>query len=134
MRDREHRTIAQRLAAVLDHDIPIQELERLAAAGHVVTLPAQWTFIHENTPGDSCYVVLAGEVAVMRDHHEVVRLGIGAIIGEAALAKRSLRTASVCTRTPVEMFDVAYERLEELFVRTPALRERLLNPLAATAN
>lgn len=134
MRDREHRAIAQRLAAALDHDVPRDELERLAAAGHVVTLPADWTFIHENTPGDSCFIVLAGEVSVMREHREVIRLGTGSIVGEAALAKRSLRTASVCTRTPVELFDVAYERLQELFERTPALRERLVRPVGASAS
>lgn len=134
MADREHRATAQRLAAALGHDLPQDGLERLAAAGHVVTLPAGWTFIHENTPGDSCYVVLAGEVAVVRDHREVLRLGVGSIVGEAALAKRSLRTASVCTRTPVEMFDVGYERLEELFARTPTLRERLLHPVEAPAS
>jgi len=32
------------------------------------------------------------------------------------------------------MFDVGYERLEELFARTPTLRERLLHPVEAPAS
>jgi hypothetical protein len=32
------------------------------------------------------------------------------------------------------MFDVGYERLEELFARAPTLRERLLHPVEAPAS
>lgn len=132
MRDRETRLTAQRLSTALG--VSDDDLGTLAESGQIVTLPARWTFIHENTPGDSCYVVLSGEVSVMHDHVEKLRLGIGSIVGEMALAKRSLRTANVCTRTPVELFVVPYERLEPVFQRTPSLRDRLLHAAEPVAD
>ena len=41
-------------------DLSKRELEKVAKAGRLVHLPAQWSLMAETTPADKAYVLLAG--------------------------------------------------------------------------
>ena len=97
------------------------ELEALAAAGQLMTLPARWTFLHEGTPADVCYVLLEGEVRVRLGQQDRAVLGAGAVLGERALLQGSLRTASVVTSSAVRALRVEYAALSALFHLYPQL-------------
>jgi CRP-like cAMP-binding protein len=102
-----------------------QEVDRVVAAGNAIRLPAGWSPIGETTPADKAYVITAGEVSVRRAGAEIARLGPGAVMGEAALVNKTLRTATIVALTPLEVIHFTSEAIERLADEVPAFGEAL---------
>ena len=96
------------------------DAERVLAAGRALTLPKGWSPIAESTPADKAYLITAGEVSVRKGGVEIATLGPGAVVGEAAIVNRTLRSATVVALTPLEVVHFTSETLEELADRVPA--------------
>ena len=123
MRTREHRELAARLStfaafAGCEND----DLVALARAGQVRSVPASWTFVHEGTPADACYVLLEGQARVLAAGQERATIGPGAVLGEMGLLGRSLRSASLVSSGPVQALRVEYPELARLLDARPRLR------------
>lgn len=101
-------------------------LRSLAEVGRHVRLPADWTVVHEHTPGDTCYLVLAGEAEVRRNGVPVATVGAGALFGEASVLDRHLRNASVVATTSLDVLSLQCSELLDLLGRHPDLDARLL--------
>lgn len=99
------------------------DLQALLVAGRVTTLPDRWTFLHDKTPADAVYVLLAGSAQVRLAGGVVVDLEPGAVLGEMALLGHSLRRADVVTTSRVRLLRVDYEALEKLYAKHPALKD-----------
>jgi CRP-like cAMP-binding protein len=97
-----------------------QEVDRVVAAGNAIRLPEGWSPIGETTPADKAYVITAGEVSVRRAGAEIARLGPGAVMGEAALVNKTLRTATIVALTPLEVIHFTSEAIERLAAEVPA--------------
>lgn len=97
--------------------------QKLVKAADRVTLPASWAFIHENTPGDACYVLLSGTVGIYVGRNKVAELGPGEVVGEASLRDNKLRSATVSTQEPVDMLRLESADFQRLARETPALRQ-----------
>lgn len=97
-------------------------LHRVVKAADRVTLPANWAFIHEGTPGDALYILLSGTVGVYIGRTKVAELGPGEVVGEASLRDNTLRSATVSTQEPVEMLRIESADFQKLARETPALR------------
>lgn len=87
----------------------------------MTSLPAYWTFLHEGTPADSCYVLLEGQARVLAGRLECALAGPGSVLGEVGLLNRSLRTATVVTDTPVLALRIEYDVLSALCHAHPQL-------------
>lgn len=109
-----------RLEALSDSD-----LKAVVDKGRHVRLPANWSLIWERTSGDKAYLIVEGEVAVRKGKEEVARLGPGDVIGEMAIVRHKLRTASVVSLTPLEVIHFTKESLTELLEEVPAFGEAL---------
>jgi CRP/FNR family transcriptional regulator, cyclic AMP receptor protein len=101
------------------------EIARISAAGTRVRLPEGWSPIWEDTPADKAYIILSGSVSVRKDGHEVATLGEGDIVGEAAILKRSLRTASIVALTPLELIHLSADALVRLSEEMPRFGQAL---------
>jgi CRP/FNR family cyclic AMP-dependent transcriptional regulator len=101
------------------------EVDRIKNAGTFLTLPADWSPIWEKTPADKAYILLSGEVSVRRGGEEIARLGPGEIFGEVAIAKKSLRTASIVSLSQLEVLHISSDAVRELCDAVPAFRESL---------
>lgn len=99
------------------------ELQRLAKAAHRTSTSAPLPLIHEQTPSDSCYILLSGEVGVYVGRDRVAALGPGEVIGESALHRGRLRSATVTTIGPAELLRIERDDLARLLDDIPALRE-----------
>jgi CRP-like cAMP-binding protein len=99
------------------------ELQRLARAAHRTSTSAPLPLIHEQTPSDSCYILLSGEVGVYIGQDRVAALGPGEVIGESALHRGRLRSATVTTTGPAELLRIERDDLATLLNEIPALRE-----------
>ena len=101
-------------------------LRRLAEIGRHVRLPAHWTVIHEQTPGDTCYLVLEGQAEVRRADETLAVIGPGALFGEASVLDRHLRNASVVALTPLDVLSMPCADLLRVLNTHPDLTDRLL--------
>ncbi len=102
-----------------------QQVARISASGRRVTLPAGWSPIWERTPADKAYVILEGEVSVRRHGEEVARLGAGDVVGEAAIVRHSLRTASIVALSDLDLVHFTSEAVIALCEEMPAFRDAL---------
>ncbi len=93
---------------------------RVLAAGTALTVPQGWSPIAESTPADKAYLITEGEVSVRRGGTEIATLGAGAVVGEAAIVHRTLRSASVVALTPLRVVHFTSERLSALAEEVPA--------------
>ncbi|MBZ5735964.1 cyclic nucleotide-binding domain-containing protein [Nocardioides sp. TRM66260-LWL] len=101
------------------------EIAKISSAGTNVTLPEGWSPIWESTPADKAYVILKGTVSVRHHGEEIAQLGPGDIMGEAALVRRSLRTASIVALTPLELIHFTDETIRRLSIEMPKFAEAL---------
>jgi CRP-like cAMP-binding protein len=102
-----------------------EEIARISAAGTRVRVPEGWSPIWEGTPADKAYLILDGTVSVRQHGEEIARLGKGDIVGEAAIVKHSLRTASIVALTPLELVHFTDEAVRSLCEEMPSFRSAL---------
>ncbi|WP_210503305.1 cyclic nucleotide-binding domain-containing protein [Nocardioides xinjiangensis] len=96
------------------------DAQRVLAAGRALTVPQGWSPIAESTPADKAYLITEGEVSVRKGGVEVATLGPGAVVGEAAIVNRTLRSATVVALTPLRVVHFTSETIEELVDEVPA--------------
>jgi CRP-like cAMP-binding protein len=81
--------------------------------------------IQEQTPSNSCYILLSGEAGVFVGHDRVAVVGPGEVIGESALRRGKLRNATVTTIGKADVLHLARDDLDRLLQEIPALRETM---------
>jgi CRP/FNR family transcriptional regulator, cyclic AMP receptor protein len=101
------------------------ELKKLVRAAVRISVPAHWPLIHEQTPGDACYLLLSGRVAVFSGQDQVAELGPGQLVGEVSILQGRLRSATVSSIEPTQMLRIGGEDLSRLLGELPALREAI---------
>ncbi|MCH9668675.1 MAG: cyclic nucleotide-binding domain-containing protein [Actinomycetia bacterium] len=106
------------------------DLQLLVQSAHHDSMSGPWPLIHEQTPADSCFVLLSGEVGVYVGRDHVATLGPGEVIGHSAIKGGALRTATVTTTGPAEVLRIESEDLVGLLDAIPALREAIDETLA----
>ncbi|MEK7705006.1 MAG: Stp1/IreP family PP2C-type Ser/Thr phosphatase [Myxococcota bacterium] len=84
------------------------------------------TFIREDEQGDELYVVLAGEVDVVKSGHHLATLKAGAHLGEMALVDHAPRSATVTAKTAVNLLTMRREEFFGLIRSQPVIATKLL--------
>jgi CRP-like cAMP-binding protein len=102
-----------------------KDLKRLVQTAHRTSTSGPWPLIQEQTPSDSCYILLSGEAGVYVGKDRVALVGPGEVIGESSLLHGKLRNATVTTTGRAEVLHVARDALERLLNEIPALREAM---------
>lgn len=101
------------------------DLQRIVSAAHHTSTSAPLPLIHEQTPSDACYILLTGEAGVYVGQDRVALVGPGEVIGESALRRGKLRSATVTTTGPSEVLRIERDDLARLLDEIPALRETM---------
>ena len=101
------------------------DLERIVLAAHHTSTSAPLPLIYEQTPSDSCYILLSGEVGVYVGQDRVALLGPGEVIGESALRRGKLRSATVTTTGPAEVLRIERDDLARLLDEIPGLGDTM---------
>ena len=101
------------------------DLERLVQSAHHISRTVPWPLIREQTPSDACYILLSGEAGVYVGEDRIAALGPGEVIGESALRRGKLRSATVTTMGPSEVLRIERDVLDRLLSEIPALRETM---------
>ena len=101
------------------------DLMRLVSSAHRTSTSGPWPLIQEQTPSNSCYILLSGEAGVFVGHNRVATVGPGEVIGESALRHGKLRNATVTTTGKADVLHLARNDLDRLLNEIPALRETM---------
>ncbi len=116
--------------------LPPQDAVDLLASLEMADVPAGAVFLREGEPGDTFFIVRAGEVDIIKalgtDHerHLATRT-TGSVIGEMSLLNPDQpRSASARARTPVELLVMTRIEFETLIARYPAVSLDLLRRLS----
>lgn len=82
--------------------LPYPDLMRVASVAKEMPFQAGTTIFDEGVPGDSLFVILEGNVGVVKSGVEITTLGEGAHFGEMSLIERLPRSAGIVAKTPVQ--------------------------------
>ena len=107
-----------------------KELARIVRIATERTVPAGTTLMSEGEPGDSFFVVVAGEIEVRRKRRRVGRLGTGSFVGEIALLSRRPRAATVTAETALRLLEIGGADFVALLDDRPELWLKVARTLA----
>ena len=116
--------------------LPAQEIERLAATLKVESIGAGAILFSEGERGDRFYVLLDGEIAIVKalgtDDERLVGIrGPGEFVGEMSLLHADgLRTASVLVRSAARALMLTRADFDALLHRHPALAYTMLRVMS----
>ena len=116
--------------------LPPDEAAHLAATLPQREIPANTILFREGDYGDRCYIVLRGTIEILTamgtpDEHQIAVRGAGDLIGEMSLLNPDrLRTASVRTRSPIQILELTRADFEALLRRQPMLAFEMVHILS----
>ena len=117
-------------------DLPDAELRHLADSLRTREFPAGALLFREDDPSAECYIILAGEVAIIKaldtpDQRELGVRSAGTVIGELSLFSPGGRhTASVRAQSPLQLVAMTPADLEGLLSRNPRLAFGMVQTLS----
>lgn len=110
------------------------DLELLGRLALPRDFPKGSTLFAQGAPGSSCFLLLDGEVDVMRTHGDKVRvlatLRPGAIVGQIALVDRAPRSASVIAATKAEALELGVDVFDRLIESATPMALRFQEQIA----
>jgi small-conductance mechanosensitive channel len=113
-----------------------EELERLADDATVAPYPVGLAVFQQGEPGDSLFVIVAGQVEVMArpeaggPERSLATLGTGDYFGELSLLTGAPRSATVRAVRDTQLLVITKEALRPILVVDPSAAERLSRTLA----
>jgi sigma-B regulation protein RsbU (phosphoserine phosphatase) len=116
------------------------EIAFLSDIVHEVCLDAGVLLFREGDPGDRLYVILEGEVEVVKalgtlDERTLAVRHAGEFFGEMSLFDpQGLRTASVRARTPLRMLEMARSDFDTLLSHRPTVAYEMIRVLSLRLN
>ena len=114
-------------------DLPDEDLDRLCAMVVEERIPAAETLFVEGEIGDKAYVIMSGEVDILKESGgRTVLLASrrsGEVIGEMSLLDQTPRFASGIAKTECEVLAISHESLENLLDTSPSAARVMLSTI-----
>lgn len=107
-----------------------RELGEIASIADEMRFPAGRTLIEEGRRGREFFVVVDGDVEVLRQGTRIAREHGPCFFGEAALLTGKPRNASVSTTSPVQALVITDRAFDRLLRDSPSIQRKILASLA----
>ena len=114
----------------LFRDLDMSELARVLESSVLRRSEAGDMLIREGSREHSLYIILDGELEVIKNGVVLARFGKGGHVGEMALVSGAPRSASVRAARPTRFLEIRREQWEGLLHRVPATGVKLLSALS----
>lgn len=114
----------------LFRDLDMSELARVLESSVLRRAEAGDMLIREGSREHSLYLILDGELEVIKNGVVLARFGKGGHVGEMALVSGAPRSASVRAARPTRFLEIRREQWEGLLHRVPATGVKLLSALS----
>ena len=123
-------TIAESLGQVpIFADVGRDQLESLVKFAQEIEVPAGAELTHEGRYEGFVYVVVAGQVAIIRSDRMVDTIGPGELVGEIAAIDGGPRTATARAVVDSRVIVLSQVRFNEVLDASPGLRERVMRSM-----
>jgi signal transduction histidine kinase/predicted CoA-binding protein len=113
--------------------LPDDDLDRLCAVVIEESIAADEILFTEGEIGDKAYVIMVGEIDILKDSGgKMVLLATrraGEVIGEMSLLDQTPRFASGRTRTDSQLLSISHENLEHLLDTSPSAARVMLSTI-----
>ena len=106
------------------------QLAAVAESATEVDFPAGRVIARQGEIGTGFFIVVEGEVRVVRDGQTIATLGPGEFFGELSVLDRQPRIAQVVAATPTRCLALASWDFEKVLLANPALALAILRELA----
>jgi CRP/FNR family transcriptional regulator, cyclic AMP receptor protein len=106
-------------------DLPRRELDALATTGDRASVTAGTVVARQGEVGREAFLVVDGEVDIVRDGVPIARLGTGEVVGELALLGDWERTADIVAVTDVEVVVFDVRSFRSALEASPGLRRHV---------
>lgn len=103
-----------------------EELLAVAAVTHPQRAHRNSEVFRQGEPGQEIYLIVSGEIAVLRDGMEITRLGPGSSFGEMSILDEPRRSATVLAVTDTELLVIRREAFFSLLMGNPTLAVKIL--------
>jgi CRP-like cAMP-binding protein len=104
------------------HDLPEQEVETLEAQLRTIEVPEGDVIVRQGAPADKFFIIVEGEVEVVRESEGKTRLlgtlGRGQVFGEIAILRDMPRYASVRATKPTTLFSMERDIFRSLVAQS----------------
>jgi len=107
-----------------------KELGEIASLADEIDLPENKSLIRQGERGREFFVLLDGEVDIVRDGTKIDTMQSGDFFGEIALVSNVPRTATVIANTPIRVLVITDRDFRMLLEHTPQLQLKVLEALA----
>lgn len=107
-----------------------KELEHLAQLADDLEVPAGKVLTRQGDTGREFFVLMDGEVDVVRDGALLGTSGAGDFIGEISILEDMPRTATVTAKTPVRLFVLTAQSFRSFVEEAPEVENKVLRTLA----
>jgi CRP-like cAMP-binding protein len=124
---RKHVDLISRLP--LCSALSAEEINGLANIAVEQQYPAGHDLMQEGEVGRSFFVLLDGQVEVLRGDERVASRGAGDFFGEIALIAHGPRTATVRTTTAVRALEIRDRAFRALLGRQPQLQHKVITAI-----
>jgi CRP/FNR family cyclic AMP-dependent transcriptional regulator len=110
--------------------LPKKHLEQLARRVDELELPAGKVLCEEGTTGGEAFVILEGDVEIVKGSRRVTMRGAGDIVGEIALVLDVPRIATVTALTPLRVFVLSRSAFKAVLDDEPDVARAVLETVA----
>ena len=125
------KALAEQLAGVpLFSQATLKQRRTVAKLGKVLPWKEGATPIKQGGKGAAFFLILQGDVDVIRDGTKVARLGAGDFVGEMALLRNEPRNADVVAVTEATVFALGRPALAAALKAEPTMALSLLEAMA----
>ena len=107
-----------------------RELEFLVTRTDEVEVEAGRTLITQGKPGDTFYLLLAGEATVEVDGRQRPPLKAGSFFGEISILDRGPATATVVTTTPARLMVMSHAQFRDAIRANEHLLAQVMSVMA----
>ncbi|MGQ0587223.1 MAG: cyclic nucleotide-binding domain-containing protein [Gammaproteobacteria bacterium] len=118
--------VLRRLAEIpILRALPPEEIQELVVCVEQLDIPAGHRLITKGEVGDALYLIEQGGARVERDGRDVIKVGGGTVVGEAALLTGERRNATVIAESALMVWRIRREAFTGLVEKSPNLKQAL---------